>query len=197
MSDLNNARSIWQEVLTHLQLEMPSEQFNGFISPCVGHEWKDGDLVVAAANSYVVSWLELPLHLAMAEEALAETVGRNARILYRAMPEVAGVPAGDEKVVVTTKPEQLEDPDQCPNHPEAYLRRRTKFPGLLRDADRTGDEIFYCVGDSGLCTWVYSHQAGVFIRPGMEEQTPLDMLRAYQQARKELRQRDRLRAGVV
>ena len=196
MSDLNNARSVWHEVLTHLQLEMPSWHFNAFISPCVGYEWKDGDLVVAAASSFVVTWLELPLHLAMAEEALAETVGRNARILYRAMPDVAGVPAGDEKVVGTTKPEQLEDPDQCPNHPEVYLRRRTKFPGLLREAYRTGDEIFYCVGDSGHCTWVYSHQVGVFIRPGMEEQTPLDMLRGYEQARKELRQRDRLPAGV-
>ena len=195
MSDLNNARSVWQEVLTHLQLEMPSEQFNGFISPCVGHEWKDGDLVVAAASSYVVSWLELPLHLAMAEEALAETVGRNARILYRAMPDVAGVPRGKRVAAATeSKPADL---DQCPNHPEAYLRHRTKLPSLRRTADRTGDEVFYCVGDSGHCTWVYSNQAGVFIRPGMEEQTPLDMLRAYQQARKELRQRDRLTAGVV
>ena len=195
MSSFTNARAVWQEVLTHLQLQMPSQQFNAFMSPCVGYEWEDGDLVVAAVGSYVVAWLELPLHLAMAEEALAETVGRNARILYRAMPDVAGVPGG--KLVEPTKPKQLEDPDQCPNHPEAYLRHRTKLPSLRRAAERTGDEVFYCVGDSGLCTWVYSHQAGVFIRPGMEEQTPLDMLRAYEQARKELRQRDRVRAGVV
>ena len=185
MPDLNDPASVWHAVLGRLQLEMPQEHFNTFLRPCVGYGWKDGDLVVAAASSLVVTWLELPLHLAMAEEALAKTLDRNARIVYRAMPEVADVP-GDEKVVVTTKPEQLEDPEQCPNHPEAFLRRRTKFPALLRSAGRTGDEIFYCVGDSGHCTWVYSHQAGMFIRPGMEEQTPLDMLRAYEQARKSL-----------
>lgn len=194
MSDLN-ARSVWMAVSGRLQLCMPREQHHAFVSPCVGYEWEGGDLVVAAASSYDVSWLELSLHLEMAREALAMTIGRNARILYRAMPGVAGATVRPG-VAVAIASEQS-DPDQCPNHPEAYLRHRTKLPSLRRTADRNGDEVFYCVGDSGLCTWVYSHQAGVFIRPGMERQTPLDMLRAYEQARKELRQRDRLPAGVV
>ena len=202
MSDFPNPASVWRAVLGRLQLEMPQEHFNAFLRPCVGYEWEGGDLVVAAAGSFVVSWLELPLHLAMAEEALAETLGRNARILYRVRPDVAEVPRDTVSTLVShphpgpNEPEQPDDPDQCPNHPEAHLRRRTKLPGLLRQADRTGDEIFYCVGDSGHCTWVYSQQVGVFIRPGMEEQTPLDMLRAYEQARKELRERDRVPAGV-
>ena len=195
MPDLNDPASVWHAVLGRLQLEMPQEHFITFLRPCVGYEWKDGDLVVAAASSFAVTWLTLPLHLAMAEEALAKTLDRNARIVYRAMPEVADVPRG-ERVAAAAEPKPA-DPDQCPNHPEAYLRHRTKLPSLLREAARTGDEIFYCVGDSGLCTWVYSHQAGVFIRPGIEEQKPLDMLRAYQQARKELRQRGRVPAGVV
>lgn len=57
------------------------------------------------------------------------------------------------------------------------------MPALLRAAERSGDEIFYRVGDSGACTWVYSRQAGVFIRPDMEQQSPVDILKAYQQAR--------------
>ena len=187
MPDFNDPALVWEAVLGRLQLEMPREHYNAFLRPCVGYEWKDGDLVVAAASSFVITWLELPLHLAMAEEALAKTLSRNSRIVYRAMPGVAGVPTDDEKVVATTKPAQPEDPDQCPNHPEAYLRRRTKFPALLRAAERTGDEIYYCVGDSGHCTWVYSRQAGVFIRPGMEYQTPVDILRAYQQAHRDKR----------
>ena len=188
-----NAQSVWMAVSGRLQLCMPREQHHAFVSPCVGYEWEGGDLVVAAANSSVVSWLELPLHLEMAAEALATTIGRNARILYRAMPGVAGATVPPRPRAASKQ----SDPDQCPNHPEAYLRHRTKFPSLRRTADRNGDEVFYCVGDSGLCTWVYSHQVGVFIRPGMEEQTPRDMLRAYEQARKELRQRDHAPAGVV
>ena len=186
MPDFNHPSSVWRAVLGRLQLEMPREHFNTFLRPCVGYEWKDGDLVVAAASSFVITWLELPLHLAMAEEALAKTLDRNSRIVYRAMPDVAGVPPDEQPVDPATEPKP-QDPDQCANHPEALLRRRTKFPALLRAAERTGDEIYYCVGDSGHCTWVYSRQAGVFIRPGMEYQTPVDILRAYQQAHRDKR----------
>ena len=184
MPDFNHPSSVWRAVLGRLQLEMPREHFNTFLRPCVGYEWKDGDLVVAAASSFAVTWLTLPLHLEIAEEALAKTLDRNACILYQAMPDAAGVPSDEQPVAPAAQPEPGE-PDQCPNHPEAYLRRRTKLPSLLREAERTGDEIFYCVGDSGHCTWVYSRQTGVFIRPGMEEQTPLNMLRAYKVARSE------------
>ena len=190
MPDFNDPASVWHAVLGRLQLEMPREHFNTFLRPCVGYEWKDGDLVVAAASSFAVTWLTLPLHLAMAEEALAESLDRNAAILYQTMPDVAGIPP-DESAAPEAEPEP-EDPDQCAYHPEAFLRRRTKLQGLLREADRTGDEIFYCVGDSGHCTWVYSHQVGVFIRPGMEEQTPLDLLRAYKVARGESARRKRV-----
>ena len=184
MPDSNDARSVWQAVLVRLQLEMPREHYNTFLCPCLGWQWEGGDLVVAAASSFAVTWLTLPLHLAMAEEALTMTLGRNARIVYRAMPDVAGVPP-DEKPVEPVLEAEPEQSDQCPDHPEAYLRRRTKFPALLRAAERTGDEIYYCVGDSGHCTWVYSRQTGVFIRPGLEQQTPVDILRAYQQARRD------------
>ena len=89
MPDLSNPASVWQAVLGRLQLEMPKEHFNTFLRPCVGHDWDDGGLVVAAASSFAVSWLELPLHLAMAQEALTRTLGREAVLRYRAMPAVA------------------------------------------------------------------------------------------------------------
>ncbi len=96
MPDLPNPASLWRAVLGRLQLEMPREHFNTFLQPCVGHAWEGDDLVVAAASSFVVSWLELPLHLAMAQEALTRTLGREAGIQYRPLPAVAQTTAGAE-----------------------------------------------------------------------------------------------------
>ena len=101
MPNLSDPASVWQAVLGRLQLEMPKEHFNTFLRPCVGQSW-DGDcLVVAAASSFAISWLELPLHLTMAQEALAGALGpdssspdssspdsspKGAAIRYEAMP---------------------------------------------------------------------------------------------------------------
>lgn len=101
MPDFSDAASVWQAVLGRLQLEMPREHFNTFLRPCVGYDWDEGSLVVAAASSFAVSWLELPLHLAMAEEALTRTLGRDAGVRYRALPAVAqSGPSADEGAVV-------------------------------------------------------------------------------------------------
>ena len=88
MPDFSDAASLWQAVLGRLQVEMPREQFQTFLRPCVGQGWEDGCLVVAAASAFAVSWLELPLHRAMAEEALGKALGRAAAIRYRALPEL-------------------------------------------------------------------------------------------------------------
>lgn len=104
MADFSDPASVWQAVLGRLQMEMPKEHFNTFLRPCVGHGWQDGDpasgagpaLVVAASSSFAVSWLELPLHFAMAQEALSKTLGRPAGIHYRALPTMtAGDAAAD------------------------------------------------------------------------------------------------------
>ncbi len=89
MADFSDPASVWQAALGRLEMEMPREHFNTFLRPSVGHSWYDGDLVVAASSSFAVSWLELPLHLAMAREALSKTLGRPAGVQYRAMPAVA------------------------------------------------------------------------------------------------------------
>ena len=100
MPDFSDPASVWQAVLGRLQLEMPKEHFNTFLRPCVGQSWDPptGDspasgtgpaLVVAAASSFAVSWLELPLHLTMAQEALAGVLGREAAIRYEATPALA------------------------------------------------------------------------------------------------------------
>ena len=106
MANLPDPASVWQAVLGRLQMEMPKEHFNTFLRPCIGHSWHDGNaasdagpaLVVAAASSFAVSWLELPLHLAMAREALTKTLGREAAIHYRAMPSVASSNGATEEV---------------------------------------------------------------------------------------------------
>ena len=91
MPDLSD--SVWQAVLGRLQLEMPKEHFDNFLRPCVGHDWDDdGGLIVHAASSFAVSWLELPLHLRMAQQALTETLGREARVIYRVTEATATRP---------------------------------------------------------------------------------------------------------
>ena len=94
MANLPDPTSAWRAVLGRLQLEMPPAQFNTYLQPCVGHAWDDDSLVVAAGSSFAVSWLELPLHRAMAHEALAKTLGHSAAIEYRALPGIAA-PAGN------------------------------------------------------------------------------------------------------
>ena len=92
MAKFPDPTSAWRAVLGRLQLEMPPAHFNTFLQPCVGHAWEGDRLVVAAGSSFVVSWLELPLHYAMAQEALAKTLGAtasDASIEYRALPGVA------------------------------------------------------------------------------------------------------------
>ena len=95
MPDFSDPASVWQAVLGRLELEMPREHFDTFLRPCIGHSWHDGDLVVAAASSFAVSWLELPLHLAMAQEALGKTLGRDAGVRYQALPSVASSGTAD------------------------------------------------------------------------------------------------------
>ena len=91
MADFSDPAAVWQAVLGRLNMEMPREHFNTFLRPCVGHSWTDDGaaLVVAATSSFAVSWLELPLHLAMANDALARTLGREVSIHYQAMPSVS------------------------------------------------------------------------------------------------------------
>ena len=109
MPDFGNAATVWRAVLGGLQMEMPREHFDTFLEPCVGQGWDDGDLVVGAASSFAVSWLELPLHLAMAQGVLARTLGREARVIYRAMPAAAHQPAaetGAAVAAITAAPER-------------------------------------------------------------------------------------------
>ena len=96
MPDISDPSSVWQVVLGRLQLEVPKEHFNTFLQPCVGHGWQDGDLVVAVPSSFAVSWLELPLHLAMAREALTQALGREAAVRYLTMPSAVSEAAGTE-----------------------------------------------------------------------------------------------------
>ncbi len=102
MPEYSDPASVWQTVLGRLQLEVPKEHFNTFLRPCIGHSWDGGDLVVAAASSFAVSWLELPLHQAMAGEALTKTVGSEAAVRYRAMPSVAPTDAESPEAGRTT-----------------------------------------------------------------------------------------------
>ena len=140
MPDFSDPASVWQAVLGRLQLEMPREHFNTFLRPCVGYDWQEDNpasgagpaLIVAAASSFAVSWLELPLHLAMAQEALTRTLGREAAVRYQVMPSVAaqnGAPAEAEPVgvhAITASPSRQ---TQTPIPNDYDLGRRSAASG--------------------------------------------------------------------
>ncbi len=86
MQDRPDPVSAWQAALGRLQLEIPHEQFTTFLRPCSGLRWDDDCLVVGAATAFAVSWLELPLHLEMAREAVVKTIGAQSNVRYQAMP---------------------------------------------------------------------------------------------------------------
>lgn len=77
----------WQAALGRLQLEIPQEQFNTFLRPCAGLRWAGDCLLVGAATTFAVSWLELPLHLEMVGEAVSKTTGGPSTVRYLAMPD--------------------------------------------------------------------------------------------------------------
>ena len=89
MPNMNDPVSLWHATLGRLQLQVKRDHFDTFLRTCVGHDWEGGCLVVAAPSSSSVSWLTIPEHLAVAEKAPARTMGRNARIIYRSMPDAA------------------------------------------------------------------------------------------------------------
>ena len=182
-TDLSNPASMWRAVLGRLQLEMPREHFNTFLQPCVGHAWEDGNLVVAAASPFIVSWLVLPLHQSMADEALSASVDRPAVVVYKAMPSVAQ--AGRTAPVAANVSPSVEDagePAVCPHHPEPRWRKRSRWATTKKIEAREGDEIYYCAGDSGTCTWAGSLKLGVLVDVGEEELNPYDLPRIYNAA---------------
>ena len=158
----SNPASAWRAVLGRLQLEMPREHFNEFLQPCVGYAWEDGNLVVAAASAFVVEWLELPLHRAMAQEALARTLGQeDANIIWNVMPDlVQANQEGNPTERELPREPPPEEPEYCPEHPEPHLRVRSRWYTAREISKANDDEIYYCKGGGNQCTWVYSVKEG-------------------------------------
>ena len=100
MQDRPDPVSAWHAALGRLQLEIPQEQFNTFLRPCSGLRWEEDCLVVSAATTFAVSWLELPLHLEMVREAVAKTTGAQSSVRYLAMPAGDHDPAPQREVAV-------------------------------------------------------------------------------------------------
>ena len=156
-----NPASAWRAVLGRLQLEMPREHFNEFLQPCVGYAWEDGNLVVAAASAFVVEWLELPLHRAMAQEALARTLGHDANIIWNVMPDlVQANQEGNPTERELPREPPPEEPEYCPEHPQPQLRVRSRWYTAREISKANDDEIYYCKGGGNQCTWVYSVKEG-------------------------------------
>ena len=100
MQDRPDPAAAWQAALGRLQLEIPQEQFNTFLRPCSGLRWEDDCLVVGAATTFAVSWLELPLHLEMVREAVARTTGAQSSVRYLAAPASDHNPTPQREVSV-------------------------------------------------------------------------------------------------
>ena len=177
---------VWRSVLGRLKLEMPRDYFNTFLQPCVGYAWEDGDLVVAAESAFVVSWLDLPLHRAMAQEALADTLGQeDPQIIWRVLPSV--VEANEERDSTVREPPgepSPVEPEYCPEHAEPHLRVRSRWYTAGEVEKENDDEIYYCKGGGSLCTWVYSvleaigHRSEAGIQLEQSTDRRLDLRRA-------------------
>ena len=186
---LSDPAAVWQAVLGRLSMEMPREHFNTFLRPCVGQRWEAGALIVAASSSFAVSWLELPLHQSMANEALAKTIGAPVvPVVYQAIPSVARSVESDgiddvrvSAVNPTVDRRDPREPDEqyCPEHPEPGLRRRTTWLSFQQEEPKYDDMVYHCKGDAGTCSWCWSRRFGVFIPEGLGRLPANEVLRNY------------------
>ena len=150
-----SASIAWVDTAQVLRQQMPPQQFEEFLAPCAGHSWAGDTLTVAAASAFAVQWLELMLHQDMADQALSTVVGSECSVAYRHLPDVAisGSSIVDDQT--SALPTSSAEPDFCPMHEEKHLRRRTRYPSMLRHEKKHGDEIYYCAGENGTCSWVF------------------------------------------
>ncbi len=135
MQDRPDPAAAWQAALGRLQLEIPQEQFNTFLRPCSGLRWEDDCLVIGAATTFAVSWLELPLHLEMVREAVTKTTGAQSSIRYLAIPASDHNPTPQREVSVysvvaepATRLPDLIDPDDDQSQREAVAARQGRQP---------------------------------------------------------------------
>ena len=174
-----SASIAWVDTAQVLRQQMPPPQFEEFLAPCAGHSWAGDTLTVAAASAFAVQWLELTLHQDMADQALSTVVGSECSVVYRHLPDVAisGSSIVDDQT--SALPTSSAEPDFCPMHEEKHLRRRTRYPSMLRHEKKHGDEIYYCAGENGTCSWVFSAQAGVLVPAGQLQREPGEVQAAY------------------
>ena len=64
------------------------------------------------------------------------------------------------------EPETEAQPAACPWHPEANLHPVTTYWNLAKIMKATGDEIRYCRGSGGKCSWVQSRDLGAVVAAG-------------------------------
>ena len=135
MQDRTDPTSAWQAALGRLQLEVPQEQFNTFLRPCSGLRWERDCLVVGAATTFAVSWLELPLHREMVREAVGKTVGAPSDVCFEAIPAgpsnaTSGRGVSVHRVVAepTARLPRLADPDDDRSQREAATALQQRQP---------------------------------------------------------------------
>ena len=174
-----SASIAWVDTAQVLRQQMPPPQFEEFLAPCAGHSWAGDTLTVAAASAFAVQWLELTLHQDMADQALSTVVGSECSVVYRHLPDVAISGSSIVNDQTSALPTSSPEPDFCPMHEEKHLRRRTRYPSMLRHEKKHGDEIYYCAGENGTCSWVFSAQAGVLVPAGQLQREPGEVQAAY------------------
>ena len=79
---------------------------------------------------------------------------------------------------------QLDDTQlRCPIHRNPRLQRRTRFKNLVAITQATGDEIRYCYGSGGKCSWVHSRELGTVVAAGGGRLDALGIEAAYYDVR--------------
>ena len=69
----------------------------------------------------------------------------------------------------------------CPIHPEPYLQKPTVWKSILPVSESIGDQVFYCAGYGGRCSWVLSVKLGIVVPAGLRRVDKWETLQAYQE----------------
>ena len=158
MADFPDPALVWRAVLGRLQLEIPKEHFDTFLLPCAGHSWDNNCLVVAAASSFAVSWLELPLHIAMAQEALAQTLGNDPASAGGVSLRYEAIPTAVQQSADTAQPADDRATVHAVSAPPASRRRPAPVPDDydLGRAGTAGEGYDWAAVNAATCDPRYS-----------------------------------------
>ena len=153
------AKSVWDAVLERISMEIPREQFGTFFTPTIGVSLSAAEITVATRSDYDHTWLNMPLHYAIATEAVKAVAGQEMEILYVVDHEMAKTSESRTEPHEPSDTELVEFTDCTACGPGTMVL--TTWEGLKRQAG----ESYYCK-EGGKCSRLWNSVVGEFYPPG-------------------------------